>query len=968
MNNDLNFAEKNTTHRSIITPTSTVLINAFCGTVITVFSAVNKENLLLTAKIGLSTFTHPVNPCKIMKQPIVLTLLLLVLSTALFAQTPPPSRMKEVFSGTILNGANINSGWEITFLPGDDSLWITEDTSYRILKMHPTTGAFRSLIDLSDNATTTQLNGTPSNFRRTFPSSVSGWPQGGMMGLAIHPEFMTNAAKKFIYLAYVHSRTSSTVYTSRLVRFTFNPTSGYLEDPRIMCDTIPGSNDHNSARLIIAPVNGVNYLFYAVGDMGSGQFGNAGRAIKSQLTQSYEGKILRFNLEEDGDADQGTVDYNRWIPSGADPNPYNSVAPVTGQSAVYSIGHRNVQGLAYANNKLYGSSHGQFSDDEINILEGGRNYGHPRIQGYADGNYNNARASLTHNPYVVPTQSNPTPTQGGTATTLPLITDEAADALTIPNYTDPIYSFFAAPNNPLASPPISAPVGTNATYSNSIRNIYAYNPNNMTWPSIAPSGMDVYTNTKIPGWKNSLILASLKRGSMMRVKLNTDGSAVLAGGIGGYDTAYVFPTNNRFRDLAIDPDGWSIYASIDRRGSTSGPTSDNPVGSTNPGAIIKYTFRGYNSQGSLPVTSAMPDEIAIDSATTNTCALGTTVVISPAAGNSTIWVPITGPNGDIVAEINANGNDLGTVTASFYVNSGATRSAGGQPYLNRNITINRSTTGVISAATPVRVKLYFTKGELNNLLAADPSLTGLLDIAILKNDNSCSALITAGTVTRPVITGRFTRGASASYGYALQTDITGFSTFYFANANSTLPVDVITFNANAKNDHAQLQWSVKNEEAIKTYILERSIDNLNFTAAGTVNAYNNGDHNYSFTDFNAANLAQTVYYRIKVKQNDGVEKYTQSKAVKFGRRINGILQLYPNPAQTKTTLLLNAVMDETVKLKVIDNTGRIVIASNLLVVKGRNNFELDLNRLPSGFYYVEINGSYLNKKIKLIKN
>ena len=902
-----------------------------------------------------------------MKQPILLTLLFSILSFTLFAQTPPPSRMREVFSATVLNSANINSGWEITFLPGDDSLWITEDTSYRILKMHPTTGGFRSLVDLSDGAVAPQLNGIPASYRRTFVWNVGGWPQGGMMGLAIHPEFMTNATKKFIYLAYVHSRTSSTVYTTRLVRFTFNSTSGYLEDPRIMCDTIPGSNDHNSARLIIAPVAGVNYLFYAVGDMGSGQFGNTGRAIKSQLTQSYEGKILRFNLEEDGDADQGAVDYNRWIPSGADPNPYNGVAPVPGQSAVYSIGHRNVQGLVFANGKLYGSSHGQFSDDEINILEAARNYGHPRIQGYADGNYNNTRASLTHNPYTVPIISNPTPTQGGTATTLPLITDEAADALTIPNYTDPIYSFFAAPNNPMSSPPAAAPTGTNATYSGSIRNIFTYNPHNMTWPSIAPSGMDAYTNSKIPGWKNSLILASLKRGSLMRVKLNADGNSVRTGGIGGFDTAYVFPTNNRFRDLAIDPDGWSIYTSIDRRGSTSGPSSDNPVGSACPGCIIKYTFRGYNSQGTSPVTSAMPDEIAIDSATTNSCATGTTVVINAASNNNTIWVPITGPNGDIVAQINANGNDLGTVTTSFYVNSGATRINSGQPYMNRNITINRSTTGAISPANPVRLLLYFTRGEFNNLRETDPSLTGVLDLAIVKNENTCNAAMSTGTITRPTITGRFTRGGSAIHGYSLQTDITSFSTFYFANANSTLPVDIVKFTASSKNDHALLQWDVKNEDGIHFYTIERSIDNLNFSAAGKINANNSGNHTYNFTDFNAAKLAQTVYYRLRVTHADGAEKYTQSSAVKYGRRVHGIVQLFPNPAQTKTSLVLNAVTDEIVQLKIIDNTGRIVVARILSVVRGRNNFDLDVSSLSAGFYYVELTSATINEKTKLIK-
>ncbi|MBY0476944.1 MAG: PQQ-dependent sugar dehydrogenase [Chitinophagaceae bacterium] len=897
-----------------------------------------------------------------MKQLIVLFTILLC--NQLHAQTPPPSRMKEVFSATVLNSANINSGWEITFLPGDDSLWITEDTSYRILKMHPTTGGFRSLVDLSDNATVAQLNGISTAFRRTFPSNVSGWPQGGMMGLAIHPEFVTNAAKKFIYLAYVHSRTSSTVYTSRLVRFTFNTTTGFLEDPRILCDTLPGSNDHNSGRIIIAPEGGTDYLFYALGDMGAGQFGNTGRAIKSQLTNSYEGKMLRFNLEEDADADQGAVDYNKWIPND---NPYNNVAPVTGQSAVYSIGHRNVQGLVYANGKLYGSSHGQFSDDEVNILEREKNYGHPRIQGYADGNYNNAHASLSHTPYTVPTSSNPTPTQTGTPTTMPFITDEAADALTIPNYVDPIYSLFAAPNAPLASPPAAPPTGTNSTYSGSIRNIYAYNPGNMTWPSIAPSGMDAYTHSKIPGWKNSLILASLKQGSMMRLKLNADGSDVINGGIGGFDTSYIFPTNNRYRDLAIDPDGWSIYASIDRRGSTSGPSTDNPVSSTNPGAIIKYTFKGYNSQGTSPVTSAMPDEIAIDSATTNTCINGTTVVISAANNNNTIWVPVTGPNGDIIAEINANGNDLGTVTTSSYIKTGATRTFSGQYYMNRSITINRSTTGTISAVTPVRVKLYFTRGEFNNLVAADPAITGILDLAILKNNNACGTTMVSGTITRPTVTGRFARGASATYGYALQTDITGFSTFYFANANSTLPVDILKFTATAKNEHSLLQWNVTNETGIQSYIIERSTDQLNFVAAGKTNANNAGDHSYSFTDFNAGKLSQTVYYRLKVLHADGTEKYTQVASVKFGRRTNGILQLFPNPVHSYTSIGINALADETVQMRIADNTGRVVMTRNFTVTKGMNNFNLDLSSLPAGFYFVDVTGAHLNEKTKFIK-
>ena len=135
---------------------------------------------------------------------------------------------------------------------------------------------------------------------------------------------------------------------------------------------------------------------------------------------SYEGKILRFNLEPDADA--GT--YDKWIP---DDNPYN--ATLGQQSAVWAMGIRNNQGFAYDTtlNILYGSQHGPYSDDEINIIESGKNYGHPLVIGYADGNYNGSSAGVPNNG----------------SSSLAVITDEVAAAAAIPNYKDPLFSGYA---------------------------------------------------------------------------------------------------------------------------------------------------------------------------------------------------------------------------------------------------------------------------------------------------------------------------------------------------------------------------------------------------------------------------------------------------------------------------------------------------------------------------------------------
>lgn len=129
----------------------------------------------------------------------------------------------------------------------------------------------------------------------------------------------------------------------------------------------------------------MDFLFYGVGDMGAGIGGNSERVHHGQdLLEYYEGKILRFNLSPDNDFD----DFDAWIPNN---NPFNSSDK---QSAVWSLGHRNPQGLVFSpDGILYEVEHGPYSDDEINIIERGHNYGFPLIMGFTDGNYDGSRAA-----------------------------------------------------------------------------------------------------------------------------------------------------------------------------------------------------------------------------------------------------------------------------------------------------------------------------------------------------------------------------------------------------------------------------------------------------------------------------------------------------------------------------------------------------------------------------------------------
>lgn len=875
-----------------------------------------------------------------MKKPL-LFLLLFVLSVSSFSQTNiDAGPMNEVFRQTNLRVAatRLYDPWEITYGP-DDSLWVTEAKAYKVSKVSPVNGGIRTILDISQGSTF-----TPAAFKAQFNISTNN-PQGGLMGLAIHPEFMTNPAKRFVYIGYVYSFTGAladsqgVVYVNRIVRFTYN--GNKLVSPVSLCDTLPGSNDHNSGRMIIAPVGGVDYLFYAEGDMGAGQFGNQYRMEKAQMTNSYEGKILRFNLEPDGDA--GTLD--QWIPNS---NPFNATLGV--QSAVWSTGIRNNQGFAYATingtGRLYGASHGPFSDDEINIIDSAKNYGHPLVIGYAtDNNYNSSRAGLRPRVSPAPPNSNQ----------LPLIANETNNSTTIgAKYRDPIFTFYP---------------GAQAT----INGIYLTNtPGNISWPSEAPSGIDVYTNSMVPGWKNSLIVGSLKGGRLIRINLNAAGTGTAPNG-NTSDTNTLFRSVNRFRDIAISPDGKSIFTVIDSSSITSGPTTANPIISACRGCVQKYTFLGYNANGTTPFASTIPSTIKIAAGLANQCENANKVVINAANNNTNIWVPITDTNSNIIAEIYANGNNLDTVRTSFHKHTGTVREDGGKRlYLDRNITI----TPDVQPLSAVRIRLYITKAEFDSLSAAvnsasQPSNVGTISqLGIYKNSTSaCSATINGGPASE--LTPLNVQAAHGGSGYVLQfNSLPSFSSFYFAKSGlSTLPLQLLSFTGNLNGGAALLNWTTSNEVNTKNFEVERSTDGSNYDKIGTVAANGNSTTaiNYSHTDNEVATLSSSViYYRLKMTDRD--ENFTYSNVITVSLAdIAGRVTIFPNPVAEEAKVTMSASFEGKAQWKIIDNAGRTVMQSSIQLKKGRNALVINVNKLSAGIYYLSVSGSGIDQKLKLQK-
>jgi len=165
--------------------------------------------------------------------------------------------------------------------------------------------------------------------------------EAGLLGLALDPAFASN---RLVYVYY--TARSSGGAANRVVRY--RESGGRLAEPVVLLDNIPANTIHDGGRLRFGP-DGLLYI-------------TAGDAANEELAQdvaSYAGKILRINA--DGTTPRG--------------NPFSS--------PIYSYGHRNPQGLDWhpATGDLWASEHGATGNDEINVVEGGANYGWPLIQG-----------------------------------------------------------------------------------------------------------------------------------------------------------------------------------------------------------------------------------------------------------------------------------------------------------------------------------------------------------------------------------------------------------------------------------------------------------------------------------------------------------------------------------------------------------------------------------------------------------
>lgn len=171
------------------------------------------------------------------------------------------------------------------------------------------------------------------------------------------------------------------------------------------------------------------------------------------------------------------------------------------------------------------------------------------------------------------------------------------------------------------------------------------------------------------------------------------------------------------------------------------------------------------------------------------------------------------------------------------------------------------------------------------------------------------------------------------------------------NANTTLPVRLIQFNAVQDKESIVLKWAVENNPDGGDFYIEHATDGKNFVPVVPAPIQMESNvKNYSFT--HATPAVGINYYRLVEKSVDGKVIILVTKSLPFVKAISNSFSAYPNPVKNTATVCFGK--DEYNSLQIIDLQGRVLIHKQ--VAQGQSMQQIDVADLARGIYFIRLSG------------
>jgi hypothetical protein len=336
-----------------------------------------------------------------------------------------------------------------------------------------------------------------------------------------------------------------------------------------------------------------------------------------------------------------------------------------------------------------------------------------------------------------------------------------------------------------------------------------------------------------------------------------------------------------------------------------------------------------------------------------------TISLKPLADIKSFSSTIAYETGTNSLQIYVNGTLLGQATVTITKSGTATYLADytiGSP--------NRGSTVVDAAGN---ITLTLPAGDYNPNLSSGAT-AGLISIPYsVINEN----IYEANETVIYTVTGSAS-GGNGNPAFDLATSINGQSAACVATVATSqftifdavsLPVKLVSFSAQKEVGYNHISWTVTEEEHIRKYIIECSINGSDFKKVGEVLYNANNYMNYAFDHHISDQLSAA--YRLRSEDIDGTISEL-GQPVLVSRSVNQALSIYPNPNNGEFTANFFSQKEMQTEFVVCDVVGKKLYNILIDVSKGENSIPLKLEQqLESGIYYILYTNNGITETIRV---
>lgn len=547
---------------------------------------------------------------------------------------------------------------------------------------------------------------------------------------------------------------------------------------------------------------------------------------------------------------------------------------------------------------------------------------------------------------------------------------------------------------------VQTPVGNPAVFGNNVWNVYGYNGDNINLAANTYRGY--YIQPDLGGgnhgvntqafWSNgnspSDAGVAINTGNIWNgCNVNPDYHTVVQKRKGFPCGTYNLSMNNWDDETRVYLNGALIWSCTAWSGAGTCPTGN--IGMHMLDGDSELEIRSFEQVGGsnveMSVIAVTPTQLSVNGST-RTCRVS--------GGNSFIF--FLDANGRLIAAINPQNQDLGYVTMTSYVDpTNALVPACAYPTYPEYMTSMMQRHWVINktnpAATPVQVGLPFLNSELGSLVTVSNANANIYDnVSVIgevllskyqgPNNVNSSALdncaVSGGNENMTLhgqtgngnLAGIFPGFVNTSYA---TYSVPNFSEFWLhgASNNSPLPITLSSFAAvcNETGDEVNVQWTTASESNTSHFDIERSLDGSNWDLLGTTNAAGNSTttQHYEMKDLDARGHS-VIYYRLKQYDNDGAMNTYGPVSAECLVDQNSF-ELFPNPAETDVTILLNGDFEDGTEILFTDLNGKEVKKISYDEKSGKL-LNVDLRDLETGIYIVRLlSNDSTNQFVRLVK-